>query len=108
MSEQDPMTGSEAEKESAEAKGASVTEEIKVQAQDLFEVINRLIREGTGRRVTVIRNERTLVDIPLAVGVAASVVLAVYLPVLSAIAAVGALLGGCTVRIEREEPPATS
>ncbi len=103
MSEQ--VSGTEEEQESAKAKRSSVTEEIKVQAQDLVDAVSRLIREGTIRRVTVIRNDRTLVDIPLAVGVGASVVLAIYLPVLSAIAAVGALLGGCTVRIEREEPP---
>jgi hypothetical protein len=36
---------------------------------------------------------------------AASVVLAFQMPVLSSIVAVGALFGGCTVRIEREEPP---
>ena len=61
--------------------------------------------EGTAKRVTVLRNDRVLVDIPLVAGVAASVVLAIYMPVLSAIVAVGALFAGCTVRIEREEPP---
>ena len=82
----------------------TVTEEIKVQAQDLFQALNDIIREGTAKRVTVLRNDRILLDIPLALGVAASVVLAIYMPVLSAIVAVGALFGGCTVRIEREEP----
>jgi len=43
-------------------------------------------------------------DIPLVAGVAASVVFAFYMPFLSAIVAAGALLGGCTVRIERDEP----
>lgn len=81
-----------------------VTEEIKVQAQDLFKVLNDVIREGTAKRFTVLRNDRILVDIPLALGVAASVAFAIYMPVLSAVVAVGALLGGCTVRIEREEP----
>jgi hypothetical protein len=106
MSEQG--IGTEEEKESTKAKRSSVTEEIKVQAQDLVDVVNRLIREGTIRRVTVVRNDRTLVDIPLAVGLGAGVALAIYLPVLSAIAAAGALLGGCTVRVEREEPPKAS
>ena len=82
----------------------TVTEEIKVQAQDLFQALNDIIREGTAKRVTVLRNDRILLDIPLALGVAASVVLAIYMPVLSAIVAVGALFGGSTVRIEREEP----
>jgi hypothetical protein len=91
--------------EKAGAGQETVTEEIKVQAQDLFQAINDIIREGTAKRVTVLRNDRVLVDIPLVVGVGASVLLAIYMPVISAIVAVGALFGGCTVRIEREEPP---
>lgn len=86
------------------AKG-TMTEEIKVQAQDLFKVINDLIRESTVRRVTIMRNDRVLVDIPLALGVGASLILATQLPVISALVAVGALLGGCTLRIERAETP---
>jgi hypothetical protein len=87
--------------EQAEAKTDSVTEEIKVQAEDLFQTINDVIREGTAKRITVLRNDRVLVDIPLVVGMAASVILALQMPVLSALVAVGALFGGCTVRIER-------
>jgi hypothetical protein len=82
----------------------TTTEEIKVQAEDLFETLNGIIREGTARRVTVLRNDRVLVDIPLFLGIGASVILAVYMPVISAVVGVGALLTGCTVRIEREEP----
>lgn len=93
------------EEEQAGAEQETVTEEIKVQAQDLFQAINDIIREGTAKRVTVLRNDRILVDIPLVVGVAASILLAVYMPVISAIVAVGALFGGCTVRIERQESP---
>jgi len=88
--------------------GKPVTEEIKVQAHDLLQVIHNVIREGQVRRVTVIRKGRTLLDIPLVAGVAAGAVLAFYLPFLSAIAAAGALLGGCTVRIERTEPKVES
>ena len=103
MSEETKVLEEEKVEEQAQDQ-QPVTEEIKVQAQDLFKVLNDIIRESTVKRVTVMRNDRILVDIPLALGVAASVVFAVYMPVLSAIVAVGALLGGCTVRIEREEP----
>ncbi len=103
MSEETKVLEEEQVEEQAQGQ-QPVTEEIKVQAQDLFKVLNDIIREGTVKRVTVMRNDRILVDIPLALGVAASLVFAVYMPVLSAIVAVGALLGGCTVRIEREEP----
>jgi len=106
MSEEEKVVEGEHVEQPAGGEPKTVTEEIKVQAQDLFQAINDVIREGTARRVTIIRKDRILVDIPLVVGVAASAVLAFYLPFISAIAAVGALLGGCTVRIEREEPPA--
>jgi hypothetical protein len=83
---------------------ATVSEEIKVQAQDLFKAVNDLIRESTVRRITIMRNDRVWVDIPLIVGIPVGVVLATQLPVISSVAAVGALLGGFTLRVEREEP----
>ena len=88
----------------AETKKPAV-EEMKVQAKDLSKTISDLIHEGMATRITVVRKERTLIDIPLAIGIGSSVVLAIYLPVISAVAGVGALLGGCTVRIERDQPP---
>jgi len=107
MTEEEKVVEEEQVEEAAGAEEqATVTEEIKVQAQDLFQALNDIVREGTAKRVTVMRNDRTLLDIPLVLGVGASVVLAIYMPVLTAIVGVGALLGGCTVRIEREEPPA--
>jgi hypothetical protein len=102
MSEEEKIIEVEIEEEAA--SGETVTEEIKVQAQDLFETINDIIRQGTAKRIVVLRNDRVLVDIPLVFGVAASVVFAIYMPILSAIVGVGALFGGCTVRIERDAP----
>ncbi len=110
MSEEEKVVEAGQAEEQAEAGTGpgTVTEEIKVQAQDLFKTINDLVREATVRRVTIIRNDRVLVDIPLAVGVGASMIMAFYLPVISALVAVGALLSGCTLRIERDEPPSES
>ena len=107
MSEEEKVVEEEQVEEQAQAgegAGATVTEEIKVQAQDLFKMFNDLIRESTVRRVTILRNDRVLLDVPLLVGVPISFILATQMPVISALAAVGALLGGCTMRIEREEP----
>jgi hypothetical protein len=99
----------EVQKEGATGDGGeptkTVTEEIKVQAEDLFQTLNDVIREGTAKRVTIMRNDRVLVDIPLALGIGASLVLAFYMPVITALVGVGALLTGCTLRIERDEPP---
>ncbi|MGD8902988.1 MAG: DUF4342 domain-containing protein [Anaerolineae bacterium] len=90
--------------DAGEGKAWTETEEIKVQAQDLFRTINELIREGTIRRITVMRDDRVLLDLPLVVGVPLGLILATQLTFLSAVVGVGALLGGCTVRIERDEP----
>ncbi|MFN2291919.1 MAG: DUF4342 domain-containing protein [Anaerolineae bacterium] len=93
------------EGQQAEAQSRTVTEEVKIQARDLTKAINDLIHGGTVRRITVVRNDRVLLDIPLAVGAAGGVILATQLPWISAIAGLGVLLSGATLRIEREEPP---
>jgi len=90
--------------EAVKEAGKTVTEEIKVQAEDLFDTINSIVREGTARRVTIVRNDRVLLDIPLMLGLGASVILAMYLPVISALAGLGVLLSGATLRVERDEP----
>ncbi len=95
----------EVEGQAADKGSKRTTEEFKVQADQLVKAIKDLFHEGKVRRVTVLRNDRVLLDIPVVAGVAAGVVLATQLPLLSAIAAAAALAGGCTVRIEREEPP---
>ena len=92
--------------EQAGPEGTRLIEEIKVGAQDLARTVNDLVREATVRRITVVRKGRTLIDLPLPVGVAAGLVLGIYMPVLSAITGLGALLTGCTVRVERDAPPA--
>jgi hypothetical protein len=104
MSEEEKVVEAEQAEEPAAAEG-TVTEEIKVQVQDLFQIVSDIIHEGTAKRITIMRNDHILVDIPLAFGMAASVLLAMYMPLISAVVALGALLGGCTMRIERPEPP---
>jgi hypothetical protein len=86
------------------ADGRTVTEETKVQARDLQKNIEKILHEGRVRRIQVIRKGRTILDIPLSAGVAAGAVMVIWLPQILAIAALGAVLGGCTIRVEREEP----
>jgi hypothetical protein len=105
MNEQLPVETAPAP-EQGEPESNTVTEEIKVQAQDLYKTVSDLVHEATVRRIMVVRKGRTLVDLPLPVGLAAGAVLGIYMPVISAITGVGALLTGCTVRVERDAPPA--
>jgi hypothetical protein len=104
MTEEEKVVEEPQATEQPEAEKKMVTEEIKVQMQDLFKAINDLVREGTARRVKVFHNDRLLVDIPLWAGVGSGVLMAVYMAPIAALIGVGALLGGCTLRVEREEP----
>ena len=58
-----------------------------MQGKDLQKAINDVVHEGTVRRIIVTRNDRMLLNIPLAVGVASGVVLVIYMPFITAIAA---------------------
>ena len=74
-------------------------EEFKVSGADLKARLKDLIREGNVRRV-VIRNAegRTLLDMPLAAGVAG----AVLLPFWAAVSAVVMLARNFTIMVERD------
>lgn len=69
----------------------------------LLETVKRIVREGNARRI-VIRNdeEKVLLEFPLTAGVVG----AALLPVWAAIGAVAALVGNCSIEVERKEPPA--
>jgi hypothetical protein len=108
MSDKQEVVEEAAEEHTQEEGARTTSQEVHLQVQDLFQALKDLMREGTVRRVMILRNDRVLVDIPLAAGVAASLALAMYMPHITALAAAGALIGGCTLRIEREEPPEES
>ena len=76
------------------------TEEFRVSGEEVLAKIKELIREGNVRRVAI-RNEedRTLIDIPLMLGVVG----AVLAPQAAAIGAIAALVTDCTVVIEKTE-----
>jgi len=76
------------------------SEEFRVSGEELLAKFKELVREGNVRRV-VIKNEggKTLIDLPLTVGVVGAVVA----PQAAAVGAIAALLGHCTIVIERVE-----
>jgi len=76
------------------------TEEHAVSGDSLVARIKELVHEGNIRRISIKNEEgRTLIDIPLTVGVAG----AVLLPVWAAIGAIAALVSDCTVVVEKVE-----
>ncbi len=74
------------------------TEEVHVSGEELISKIKELVHEGNIRRV-IIQNEkgRTLIDIPLSLGVV-SVLLA---PQLAAVGAIAALMTKGSIIVER-------
>jgi len=74
------------------------TEEFEVNGDELLARIKELAHEGNIRRV-IIRNEsgRTLIDIPLAIGVVG----ALLVPQLAAIGAIAALLSHGSILVEK-------
>jgi len=74
-------------------------ESFKIDGADLLNKVKELLNEGNIRKITISdKNGKELMSFPLTVGVVG----AVFAPVLAAIGALAALIGECTIAIERE------
>jgi hypothetical protein len=79
-------------------------EEFTITGDALVGKVKELIHQGNIRRI-IIKNEegRTLIEVPLTVGVVGGVVGATLFPVIAALGAIGALVAHLKVVIERRE-----
>jgi hypothetical protein len=79
-------------------------EEFRVSGEELLAKVKELVREGNVRRL-IIQNKdgKTLIEIPLTVGVVGGVVGIVLAPVLAAVGAIAALVTECTILVERTD-----
>ena len=74
-------------------------EDFKVNGDDLLKKVKELINEGNVRRITIQNKDgKTIVEVPLTVGVVG----AVLAPPLAAIGAIAALVTDCTITVERD------
>lgn len=74
-------------------------ESFKVKGEELLRKVKDLIQEGNVRRITIKdKNGKTLIVLPLTLGVVG----AVLAPVLAAVGAVAALVTDCTITVERK------
>lgn len=74
-------------------------ESFKVDGAELLKKFKELIKEGNVRRITIKeKSGKTIIDIPLTIGVVG----AVLAPVLAAVGAIAALITECTIAVERE------
>lgn len=81
------------------------TEEFQVSGERVVSKIKELIREGNVRRITLKNEEgRTLIEIPLTLGVIGTALL----PVWAGIGAIAALVADLTITVEKVAEPVTS
>lgn len=74
------------------------TEEFAIDGGQLVEKVKELLRAGNVRRITIKNEEgKTLIEVPLTVGV----VVGVLAPVLAGIGALAALTTRCIIAVER-------
>jgi hypothetical protein len=78
-------------------------ERFTVSGSQVLEKVKQLIHEGNIRRVRLLHEGRTVLDIPLTFGAPAAVAGILAAPVLAAIGAFAALVTECTIEVEKEE-----
>jgi hypothetical protein len=78
-------------------------ERFTVSGSQVLEKVKQLIHEGNIRRVRLLHDGRTVLDIPLTFGASAAVAGILAAPVLAAIGAFAALVTECTIEVEKEE-----
>jgi hypothetical protein len=81
----------------------TIKERFTVSGTQLVDKVKQLIHEGNIRKVRLLHKEKTLLEIPLSVGVPAAAVGIIAAPVLAAIGAFAALITECTIEVEKEE-----
>jgi hypothetical protein len=79
------------------------TEKYTVSGSELVDKIKQLIHEGNIRRVRVINQGRTVLEIPLSIGAPAAAIGIMFAPVLAAVGAFAALVTECTIEVEKIE-----
>lgn len=77
-------------------------ETFSLHGENLLKKVKELIEEGNIRKITISdKSGKELMTLPLTIGVV-GVLLA---PILAAVGALAALIGECTITVERDVPP---
>jgi len=77
------------------------SEKYTVSGDQVVEKVKQLIHEGNIRRVRLIHDGKTIIEVPLSVGAPVAVAGILMAPVLAAIGAAAALLTECTIEVEK-------
>jgi len=83
----------------------TASEKFTVTGGQIVEKVKQLVREGNVRRVRLIHDGRTILEIPLSIGAPVVVAGILYAPILAAIGAFAALVTECTIEVEKSDVP---
>lgn len=107
MADQDPKETFQAEAQrladTARERATDAFEEIKLASNQVVDKVRELIEEGNVRRIALKKGQKTLIEIPLTVGVGAGAAALLYNPIIAAVGAVTALVTDVTLVVERTE-----
>ena len=78
-----------------------MTEKFTVAGSQVVEKVKQLIHEGNIRKVRLLHDEKTIIEIPLSVGAPATAVVILAAPLLAAVGAFAALVTECTIEVEK-------
>jgi len=79
------------------------SEKFTVSGSQVVEKVKQLIHEGNIRRVRLLHEGRTILEIPLTIGAPVAVAGILAVPVLAALGAFAALVTECTIEVEKAE-----
>jgi hypothetical protein len=81
----------------------ALKEQFKLTGSQVVDKVRQLIHEGNVRRVRIIHDGKTLIELPLSIGAPVAVIGILWVPVLAAVGAAAALLTECTLEVEKME-----
>jgi len=81
----------------------AASEKFTISGEELVDKVKQLIHEGNIRRVRVIHEGKTVLEIPLSIGAPAVAIGIMAAPVLAALGAFAALVTECTIEVEKVE-----
>ena len=88
--------------DAARDRAADAVEEVKLASNQIVDKVRELIEDANVKRVTIQREGKVLLEIPLTVGVGAGAAALLLNPVLSAVGALAALVSDVTLVVERD------
>lgn len=85
------------------ATSIDIIEELQVVGEQLLSKVKELAHEGNVRRIRIKHDGRTILEVPLVVGLVG----VILYPTFAAISTIGALIAQCSIEVVRTEQPST-